>query len=195
MNEDLFSVAHLNVRSLLPKTGDVAELLQSENFDILCVSETWLSPSIDDALVSIDGYCLYRRDRVGRGGGVAIYARNVFASKSIAFEMRDSCEQVWIDVRIGSVKCVVGCIYRPPTTNNTTFMDDLEFQLAELRLRYSMIFCLGDFNINLLIPDHRDTVNLLSVIQGMNMLQIINEPTRVSKTASSKFVGCGCCIR
>ena len=45
--------------------------------DILCVSETWLLPTIQSRFINMPGYSVYRCDG-GRGGGVCIYVKDVF---------------------------------------------------------------------------------------------------------------------
>ena len=69
---------HMNVRSLLPKMDMVKIWANSTNADIMVVSETWLSRSIPDSHVNLDGYNLFRADRRAKGGGVAIYTKNTF---------------------------------------------------------------------------------------------------------------------
>ena len=70
-------VAHLNVRSLTRHLDDVNHLLLTEKLDVLCLSETWLTESMDDRSLVFPGYSVARRDRRGRnGGGVAILHRS-----------------------------------------------------------------------------------------------------------------------
>ncbi len=50
--------------------------IESTGTDLIVVSKTWLSKSILDKDVAIDGYNIYRSDHlfiVPKGGGVAIY--------------------------------------------------------------------------------------------------------------------------
>ena len=70
-------LAHLNVCSMYRKLDELRFLLMKINLDILCISETWLSQTTSDNLISIHGYTLFRRDRVDgcRGGDVCIYAK------------------------------------------------------------------------------------------------------------------------
>ncbi|MCG8048051.1 MAG: hypothetical protein N0E48_20935, partial [Candidatus Thiodiazotropha endolucinida] len=58
-----FSIVHYNVQSILNKV----DLLGTElkNFDIICLTETWLNQGVTDDIVTIEGYKLYRRDRIG----------------------------------------------------------------------------------------------------------------------------------
>ena len=69
-----YIIGHLNARSLAPRLNEVCHLLHSERLDILCISETWLSEDVLDAVLIVPGYRLFRCDRPGgrRGGGVAI---------------------------------------------------------------------------------------------------------------------------
>lgn len=43
--------------------------------DILVLTETWLKDYVPNSAVSISGSNIFRIDRVGRGGGVAILTR------------------------------------------------------------------------------------------------------------------------
>ena len=69
---------HMNMRSLLRKIDMVKIWANLTNADIMVASETWLSKSIPDSHVHLDGYNLFRVDRRAKGGGVAIYAKNTF---------------------------------------------------------------------------------------------------------------------
>ena len=66
-------------------------MLQRENFDIIIISEAWLSDSVSDALLSLESaFNVFRSDRVDGfiGGGVAILARKGISfgeSESMAF--------------------------------------------------------------------------------------------------------------
>ena len=66
-------VAHLNCRRLYPKLDEIKDLLTqwtgSGQNVVLGLSETWLSESVNDAVVSFDRYTIHRRDRFGKAGG------------------------------------------------------------------------------------------------------------------------------
>ena len=73
----LLKIGHLNVRSLTRHLDDINHLLMSQQLDILCLSESWLTESMDSSMLLFPGYSIIRRDRQGRtGGGVAILHRN-----------------------------------------------------------------------------------------------------------------------
>ena len=72
--KDKFSVVHNNVQSISNKI----DLLESElmNFDVICITETWLDNRTSDDVLVLDGYKLYRRDRVGDSDGVSVFMLN-----------------------------------------------------------------------------------------------------------------------
>ena len=77
-----FKIAFVNIVSL-PKYLDELRLrMQSQNLDILALSETRLDNTFTDSAVSIEGYTLLRRDRCRSGGGVAMYIHNVIEYKN-----------------------------------------------------------------------------------------------------------------
>lgn len=71
--EDKFSIVHYNVQSLANKI----DLIESElrNFDVICISETWLDDRTLDEDIRIDNFKLFRRDRPGdHHGGICVYS-------------------------------------------------------------------------------------------------------------------------
>lgn len=69
-------LVHINLRSLLSKFDILQAEISECDYDIVAVSETWLSSAVSNDVVSIDGFRLLRRDReTGREGGVCFYIR------------------------------------------------------------------------------------------------------------------------
>ena len=74
------------------------------NIDIAIISETHLKKKHLDGCFEINGYALFRRDRLGRrGGGVAVYVRRQLSAKV----WTSPCDQpdfelLWIDIQAGS---------------------------------------------------------------------------------------------
>ena len=60
---------------MMGSMDEIKLLMNERNADILCISESWLLPSVSDHLVNIHGYKIFRCDG-GRGGGVCIYVRD-----------------------------------------------------------------------------------------------------------------------
>lgn len=68
-------VGHLNIRSLPKHLDERKILLQDNQLDILCRSETWLNKTWTDHEPYIDGYNIIRMASTDtqQGGGTAIY--------------------------------------------------------------------------------------------------------------------------
>ena len=89
--------------------------VKSTDADIVVTSETWLTKSIADNDICIDGYNVYRANRPKRGGGVAIYVKSKFHVKVIVSEsISKQLEILALNVELvkGLSITVVGC-YRP----------------------------------------------------------------------------------
>lgn len=69
------TICHLNAQSLWKHIDEIRFHFQSEFYDIIAVSETWLSSDIFDTQVSLVNYTLVRFDRFRHGGGVAIFLK------------------------------------------------------------------------------------------------------------------------
>ena len=53
------------------------ELFKTNNIEILCITETWLAACIDDGYLLFPGYyCVFRRERETRGGGICVMYRD-----------------------------------------------------------------------------------------------------------------------
>ena len=61
--DNKFSIIHYNIQSISKKK----DLLEAElsNFDVICLTETWLDQRTADNGIKFNGYTTYRRDRIG----------------------------------------------------------------------------------------------------------------------------------
>ena len=66
-------IAHLNTRSLYPKIDEIRCILDKSNFDIFCVSETWLHKYIKNYEIRIPGYNDFGVGGGGGGGGGYVF--------------------------------------------------------------------------------------------------------------------------
>lgn len=72
---DEITIAHLNVRSLISSFNEFNDVVMSNKFDLVGVTETWLTEDLNSNLVNIRGYTFFRCDRLSRGGGVGAYVK------------------------------------------------------------------------------------------------------------------------
>ena len=137
-------ILHQNVCSLMPKLEEVRLLLDAENVDVCCLSETWLSHNVDDRALALPGFATFREDRAAgsgrtRGGGVALILREEYGVERLGIASQgpgsSKLESLWVSVKLtGRSVITVGVIYRPPgTASLSDDLTDLEFQAAKLR--------------------------------------------------------------
>lgn len=109
-----FKCILFNARSVCANLCDLHYLLDSGEYDIIMITETWLKPVIPDGLIDPSrGYHIIRRDRlVSTGGGVCILIR-----KSVHFSeitISENVEILAVDVRASLIKHRFIVVYRPP---------------------------------------------------------------------------------
>lgn len=181
-------LCHFNVRSLTKQFDEFKNYILSESFDIITISETWLTADIPDYVVDIPGYQLYRNDRKHvRGGGVAIYVRKCknIANINIILPDDNGCvEHLWLTTHINGKKVGIGCVYRPPNCpyNNIQVIENF---LADFSVSCEYFFCLGDLNINILHKNTPENIFLENLTKAFNLIQLINKPTRITLNTSS----------
>nr|CAH7752017.1 unnamed protein product [Callosobruchus chinensis] len=171
-------IAVLNIRSLLVKFADFKNtVVNSGNFDIIALTETWLNQNVDSDLLSLDGYQLFRNDRIdSRGGGVLIYIANRIRCSKI--DLISSIEQLWITFKIGAVSFCFGVIYRPPKSNVYDFINQFQDSLSYLCPRYDQMVCTGDFNIDFLDRNAKAVKLFDDSMDAFGLHQVITAPTR-----------------
>ena len=68
-------ICHINVNSLPHKMDELKILLGNDPFDIVAISETHCDSTITDLDISLDNFCVTRKDRSRHGGGVALHVK------------------------------------------------------------------------------------------------------------------------
>ncbi len=104
-------IIHLNVRSI----RDKLDILQAEleQYDIICLTETWLHAKIKTSDIIIPGFHPpFRKDRTTRGGGVAVYVKNNLCAHHMDNLEIAELEAIWIKVTGKSRQYLIGTFYR-----------------------------------------------------------------------------------
>ena len=172
-----FSAMHINCRSLLPKLGEIRDLLALLPVSILALTETWLDGSSDDA-IKVPGYQFVHKPRGGHGGRVAFLIKD-----DISFQLLDhskhnlpssSYEGLFISVSHKRGTTLMGVIYRPPGHNLDEFSNEIDFLLSEILKKNKEVLLLGDFNIDLLkVNNHKVTTNFYNCMTAHHFLPVI----------------------
>ena len=98
------------------------DLLEFEvqNYDILVLTETWLSPQISNDDLLLENFDpLYRQNRHARvRGGVAIYIASGIPSCKCNNIIQGDIEGICIEISIQSHRFLLYGIYRPPNSGS-----------------------------------------------------------------------------
>lgn len=194
-----------NVRGLRSKTNEIYKNICSNDFDVICLVETWLDGSIHDNEIFNDNYTVFRRDRdmhtsqKSYGGGSVIAISNRFN----VFEQRNwSCknvEDVWISLPLpnNNSKIHVCCVYLPGYLSLDTLSEFYESITTLLNENPNDIFLInGDFNLpniswlkentpvllpSVLMPDRKSILfsDFLSITDLKQFNNILNKNNRV----------------
>ena len=172
---------HINVCSIRKKIPLIQA--QLKDFDILTISETWLSDSVCNDDILLNGYHPpVRKDKPNAPyGGVAIYVKDNLICKSPPDLDNPLLEAVWVETKLGQDTLLVGSFYRPPDSKVEywTLVDNSIEQVGSLSHKYIV---LGDFNADCSneIPNH-----LQDIISKNNLYQLVTSPTRITDKRST----------
>lgn len=176
-NSSNLKMCHVNCQSLIPHWDEFRMFFGDQKYHIVCLSETWLKPSISDDYLNLPGYHLFRRDRIGKsGGGVAFYISDVF--KTTVLASSDECyskkpEFLIAEVTAGTNKLLLATVYRPPKIG---FLKEFEDTLLNFFTEYDNLIVVGDFNADLQISTH-DSEHLRDFIESSNLHLVPYNPT------------------
>lgn len=129
------NVSHLNARSIKNKVEEINAHLCKFDIDVLAITETWLTPSIEDACVNIENYNLSRLDRqIGgrkaRGGGLMVFTKKKYDVNDTKFNClnrsNQNIEAQVIEISKSNFKTIViANIYRPPGGAQQAFITEI----------------------------------------------------------------------
>ena len=117
--KSIFSFVHYKFQSLLNKI-DKTEL-ELSHFDVIALSETWLSPATkdDDVKLAKSQDPFRKKDRqTNNYGGVIVYVREYIPCKRRCDLELQGLESIWLELKLTSKVILFGLFYRPQNTNN-----------------------------------------------------------------------------
>lgn len=145
--------------------------------DIILITETWLHEVIPDTEIAPPGYSMVRRDRDGRGGGVALLVKKGIIYSSL--DAADGIEAVWIKTKLNNRTVFIGGVYRPPSSPVEYILQLRRFMDSHFREKDNIIL-LGDFNLpaidwhsHVVVDSHDASCDLfLDLIFSFNLHQV-----------------------
>ena len=183
---------YTNACSLPGKMDELRNLVDTGNFDVIAVTETWANEVISDAELALDGYVLFRNDRKKgdhtKGGGIALYIKDTLKSR-VCHKLTNSNfeDSIWCFISFQNITLLVGTCYR--STSSTDFNNDQLLVLlheAVKESQTSQLLLLGDFDYPEISFDDND-VNagegsaadkFFTCVQDLFLYQHVTECTR-----------------
>lgn len=179
---DLPTIINTNIHGALhSKLDELGPLSDSENANIVCITETWCKPSIPSQALQLNGYASVRRDRQdGRQcGGIMMYIRDAIPFHHWSELDQQNLESLWVTLRPKRLprdfsNISIGLIYHPPGAKDTPMLDHIATSIDHIRTRHpdSGIIVCGDTNK---LKDQR-------LKGGYQLKQIVRVPTRGTAT-------------
>lgn len=181
-----FSIASLNIVSLLSHIEDLRVIMINEPFDILAINESRLDETVTDNEVYLTGYTIIRKDRNRQGGGVALYIRSAINYTRRTDLEDEELEFLCTEIRKPKTKPIlIGTWYRPPSSSIELFdkLEKILNKIDDTNLETSLI---GDLNCNVAAssPDS-NTTRLLELCSLYQYTQLIRQHTRITYNSST----------
>ncbi|PKU44374.1 mitochondrial fission process protein 1 [Limosa lapponica baueri] len=118
-----------------------------QGYGLIGITETWWDGSYDCS-VGMEGYSLFRKDRLGRrGGGVALYVKDQLECVELHLGTdEDMTESLWVKIKgsTGAGDVTVGVCYRPPDQSDSE--DAALYKQIGAASRSHTLVLMGDFN-------------------------------------------------
>ena len=144
-----------NTRSLANKIDELCGTVSSLSPDIVVITETWLSPNVNNSAINLNGFSTFRHDRQDgrRVGGVCVYVNDqlpVVHLKELSYPEVESLRLLIKPRRLprGFNSIILAAIYHPPQSDDRALLTHLIESLDSMLTSYpaSAIIIAGDFN-------------------------------------------------
>uniref|UniRef100_A0A914MN57 Reverse transcriptase domain-containing protein n=1 Tax=Meloidogyne incognita TaxID=6306 RepID=A0A914MN57_MELIC len=185
-----FQCTLFNARSLKNKLSEFSFLLQTKKFDILLITETWLSNLVPNSLICPSSdYNVFRTDRNKNGGGVAILTKSFFQVNKLEIKKTPQINIAGIDILLNNNnKIRILNVYLPPKTKSDNVLEFIFILYDLVSIDYPVLIT-GDLNfVNI---DWNSKLNnkldlsekyFLEFIENTKLTQLIKFPTRLNNT-------------
>ena len=106
----------LNARSIINKKTELNIMVDDIKPHIIGITESWANNDITDAELGLEGYVMFRKDRMGRrGGGVLLYIKESIPAYEVQLQEEADCkEALWCNLVTGHTTVTIGVVYRCP---------------------------------------------------------------------------------
>ena len=79
----------LNARSIINKKTELNIMVDDIKPHIIGITESWANNDITNAELGLEGYVMFRKDRIGRrGGGVLLYIKDTIPAYEVQLHLK-----------------------------------------------------------------------------------------------------------
>ena len=181
-------VGLINANSANNKVPLIANFIQSNNLDILVITETKFSVADgpDDArAICPEGFSSIHvsRNSVHRGGGVAVLYRDSIVAtdknQCVPHTRPTTFEFMSLALTVNSVVVRLVVVYRPPKASVPCFIQEFAEYLELLSASTGKLLIMGDFNIHVDRPYSPAVAKFLSTLASFGLTQHVVDATHI----------------
>ena len=154
LKDEVISILYFNAISIRNKLWELKILLDTNTYDLIFISESWLKENDMDSDVVNSNYCIIRMDRKSHAGGVAVIYKATLADRVVTYSVDESkmigFELLMFDLYL-TRRCNLTfvCVYLPPQSSTnlytvTSFLTYLKSIITDRR----EVYIIGDFNFS-----------------------------------------------
>ena len=152
---------------------------------IIGITESWANNYITNAELGLEGYVMFRKDRIGRrGGGVLLYIKDTIPAYEVQLHEEADCnEAIWCNLVTGHTTIIIGVVYRCPNINK---QNNEKIHNAINEVSKGDCIIMGDFNHGNIKWDTLQSTGVedstfLCLVQDNFLTQHVFEPTRAAR--------------
>ena len=175
----------LNARSIINKKTELNIMVDDIKPHIIGITESWANNDITNADLGLEGYVMFRKDRIGRsGGGVLLYIKDTIPAYEVQLQEEADCnEAIWCNLVTGHTSVIIGVVYRCP---NITKQNNENIHNAINEVSKGDCIIMGDFNHENIKWDTLQSTGVedstfLCLVQDNFLTQHVFEPTRAAR--------------
>ena len=175
----------LNARSIINKKNELNSMVDDIKPHIIGITESWANNDITDAELGLEGYVMFRKDRIGRrGGGVLLYIKKTIPAYEVQLKEEADCnEAIWCKLVTGHTTVTIGVVYRCP---NITKQNNEKIHNAISEVSKGDCIIMGEFNYENIKWDTLQNTGVedqtfLCLVQDNFLTQHVLEPTRAAR--------------
>ena len=145
--------ACFNARSIINKKNELDIMVDEIKPHIIGITDSWANNDITYVELGLEGYVMFRKDRMGRrGGGVLLYIKETTPAYEVQLHEEAYCnEAIWCQLVTGHTTVTIGVVYRCP---NITKENNEKIHNAISEVSKGDCIIIGDFNHGILNGIH-----------------------------------------